>query len=131
MDHQYTNAFHHRYCGFWRNSAAQEAREGARDPAARAALDGIADDEAEHAAMAWRLAAWAFRSGSAEVRGAIAAAFAAPVEAGVEAVPAGIDEVAYRAHGRLMPEDLRELTARALAEVVRPSAAALLASRLS
>lgn len=111
--------------------AAQEAREGARDPAARAVLDGIADDEAAHAAMSWRLAAWAFRSGSAEVRDAIAAAFAAPVEAGIEAVPAGIDEVAYRAHGRLMPEDLRELTARALAEVVRPSAAALLASWVS
>ena len=108
--------------------AALEARDAATDPAARAVLDAIVDDESAHAFMSWRLVAWAFRSGSAEVREAIAAAFASPVEAVAETLPEGIDAAAYRAHGRLLPSELRELTARALADVVRPSGAALLAS---
>ncbi len=106
--------------------AAADARDAAEDPAVRDALTLLAADEAEHAAMAWRLVAWAFRDGDAEVREAIAAAFAEPVDLGCDDAPAGIDERAFRAHGRLLPAELRAHAERALAEVVRPSAAALL-----
>jgi hypothetical protein len=107
---------------------AEEARDAAEDPAARAALTVIAADEAEHAAMAWRLVAWAYRAGGAEVQEAIAAAFAAPVDAAEEALPAGVDERVYRAHGRPLPGDVRAVMEAALADVIRPSAAALMGS---
>ncbi len=111
--------------------AAAEARDVAEDPAVRAALAAIADDEAEHAAMAWRLVAWAFRSGDAEVRAAITEAFGQPVDLGGlgdEAAMEGVDAAAFHAHGRLLPSELRAHAERALADVVRPSAAALLAA---
>jgi hypothetical protein len=108
--------------------AAAEARDLARDPAVRAALDVIATDEAEHAAMSWRLCAWAYRTGGADVRAAIANAFASALDLPAEEAPEGIDADAFRAHGRLLPSEARESAERALAEVVRPSAAALLAS---
>ncbi len=38
---------------------AHRAAEGCRDPGVRAALRAIADDEARHAALAWRIVAWA------------------------------------------------------------------------
>ncbi|APR86855.1 hypothetical protein A7982_12204 [Minicystis rosea] len=107
---------------------AEEARDVARDPAVRAALDVIAADEAEHAAMAWRLVAWAHREGDAEVRAAIAAAFATAVEAPNDTLPEGIDSARFRAHGRPLPADVRAVAASALSEVIRPSAAALLGS---
>lgn len=61
-------------------SAALAAREAARavDPDVRAALERIADDEARHAALSWRLVAWLVRTGDAEVRQAVHAAFHAP-----------------------------------------------------
>ena len=110
--------------------AAADARDAAEDPAVRAALATIAADEADHAAMAWRLVAWAHRSGDAEVRDAIAAAFGEPAELGSEIAPAGIDERAFRAPGRLRPAEPRACAERALVEVVRPSAAALLGATL-
>jgi hypothetical protein len=106
----------------------EEARDRAEDPAVRAALTVIAADEADHAAMAWRLVAWAHRAGDAAVREAIAAAFAAPAGAAEEAVPVGVDPQVYRAHGRPLPEDVRAVVEGALAEVIRPSAAALMGS---
>jgi hypothetical protein len=108
--------------------AALEARDAAEEPAVRAALDAIAPDETEHAAMAWRLVAWAYRTGDAAVRDAIEAAFAEPFAPGGTPFPEKVDASALRAHGRLPPEDLASLAARALREVVRPSAAALFAS---
>ncbi len=111
--------------------AAADARDAAEDPAVRAALTTLAADEAEHAAMAWRLVAWAHRSGDAEVREAIAAAFAEPALLGDEVSPGDVDEAALRAHGRLPPAELRANAEHALAEVVRPSAAALLGATLS
>jgi hypothetical protein len=108
--------------------AAAEARDRARDPAVRASLDVIATDEANHAAMSWRLCAWAYRTGDANVRAAIANAFASALDLPAEEAPEGIDENAFHAHGRLLPSEARESAGRAFAEVVRPSAAALLAS---
>jgi len=108
--------------------AMAEARDLAEDPAVRAALDVIAEDEAAHAAMAWRLVAWAHRAGGAEVREAIAAAFAADVDVSDLAgtCEEGVDVDAFHAHGRMLPAEIRAHAERALAEVVRPSAAALM-----
>ena len=107
---------------------AMEGRDAATDPAVRAALTVIAEDEGEHAAMSWRLVAWAYRSGDHEVRAAVAAAFATGVAAPRDEAPAGIDPRAYRAHGRPLPEEVRAIAASALANVIRPSARALLGS---
>jgi hypothetical protein len=79
--------------------------------------------------MAWRLVAWAHRAGGAEVRAAIATAFAADVDLGDLAGTGeeeGVDADAFHAHGRLLPSEIRAHAERALAEVVRPSAAALM-----
>jgi hypothetical protein len=57
--------------------AAVVAAERARcetDPAVRAALEGIAADEARHAELAWRTVAWAVRTGGEPVRAAAARA---------------------------------------------------------
>lgn len=107
---------------------AMEGRDAATDPAVRAALTVIAEDEGEHAAMSWRLVAWAYRSGDHEVRAAVAAAFATGVAAPSDEAPAGIDPRAYRAHGRPLPDEVRAIAASALANVIRPSARALLGS---
>jgi hypothetical protein len=77
--------------------AADERCAETDDPAVRAVLATIADDEARHAELAWRTVAWAVRTGGARVRRAVAAAFAS------------LDERA------------------GVADVVRPAAAALLA----
>ncbi len=106
---------------------AEEARDLAEDPAVREALSVIAADEAEHAAMAWRLVAWAQREGDAAVREAIATAFAAPVSVTDELSPPGMDTRLYRAHGRPLPEDVRAIAATAMREVIAPGAEALMA----
>jgi hypothetical protein len=104
---------------------AAEQLAGTEDPRVRGALAVIVDDEARHAERAWRFVAWALAHGGAEVRAAVAAAFAAPVAlpAPGEPLPA---EMA--AHGRLDPSTLRAALARALEDVVRPCAERLLAA---
>jgi hypothetical protein len=98
----------------------------AEDPAVRAALVVIAEDEARHAELAWRTVAWALRTGGAEVRAAVTAVFAetsvpAPsIEARLEASP-------LLAHGRLSSADVQLTLERGLREVVLPGARALLA----
>jgi hypothetical protein len=47
------------------------------EPAERAALRAIAEDEARHAELAWRMLAWALRAGGGEARGALEAELAA------------------------------------------------------
>ncbi|HKO47006.1 MAG TPA: ferritin-like domain-containing protein [Polyangiaceae bacterium] len=54
------------------------AAERAPEPAVRAALLRMAEEEARHAVLSFRIVAWALRSGDAEVRASIHAAFAAP-----------------------------------------------------
>jgi hypothetical protein len=109
--------------------AAAEARDLATDPAVRAALDEIATDEADHAAMSWRLAAWAHDVGGDDVRAAIAAAFAASVDPSFSDEGEDVALDAFHANGRLTAAELRAAASRALAEVVRPAAAALLSAR--
>lgn len=107
---------------------ANEARAGATDPKVRAALSGIALDEADHAAFAWQLVAWAFRGGDPEVRAAIGRAFDAAAVPASGPVPDRADAAILRAHGRLSPADTHDVAVRAIGEVILPAFAALRAS---
>lgn len=110
--------------------AAAAARDAAEDPAARAALDRIAADEADHAALAWRYLTWAHAGGDAAMRQAIgralreAAADAARLPEPSDTHP-GADANVLRAHGRLSASERHAVLRRGLAEVVLPCTAAL------
>ncbi len=54
------------------------AAERAPEPAVRAALLSIAEEEARHAVLSFRLVAWALRSGGTNVMASVHAAFTAP-----------------------------------------------------
>ncbi|WP_437956559.1 ferritin-like domain-containing protein [Sorangium sp. So ce119] len=109
-------------------AAEQRARAG--DPAVRAALEAIADDEARHAELAWLTVAWAIGAGGEPVRRAVAEVFeAAAVSLGrpppAAAEPPRGRAAALAAHGHLGGAELRELPRAALAQVVLPCARAL------
>jgi hypothetical protein len=95
--------------------AADHADDDARDT-----LAGLAADEARHAALSWRVVAWAIRAGGPDVRTAVRAAFAAPV--------ARLDTTALALRAGLDRAVLDRALASALDEVVTPAARALLAA---
>jgi hypothetical protein len=103
---------------------AAEQRDRASDPGVRAALTIIAEDEARHAELAWRTVAWAVRTGGARVRAAVAEALSELDRAASIGAEAASDRL--MAHGRLGCADRRAVAARAISEVVRPAARALL-----
>jgi hypothetical protein len=107
-------------------AAEQLAR--ATDPAVRAALARISEDEARHAELAWRTVAWAVQVGGPEVREIVAEAFGAPVGAGAlraeDASPAGFSM--HETHGRLDRATISSITAEVMASVVAPAAKMLL-----
>jgi hypothetical protein len=105
---------------------AEEQLARATDPAVRAALAVIAEDEARHAELAWRIVAWAVRAGGSGVQSAIASAIegmtmCAPLPAANPRAPVGEMEQ----HGRIGREILAMVQSRALDEVVLPSARAM------
>ena len=105
---------------------AAAARDEATDPAARAALAVIARDEAEHAALAFRFVAWAVREGGPRVRASVDSAFRAAIAAPPLPLPEGEgDPARLRAHGVLPGAERRVLAERCLAEVIAPTARAL------
>ncbi|WP_438016029.1 ferritin-like domain-containing protein [Sorangium sp. So ce315] len=109
---------------------AAEQRARAEDPAVRAALEAIADDEARHAELAWLTVAWAIGAGGEPVRGAVADVFVAAAQSlrrprPAEAGPPRGRAAALAAHGHLGGSTLRELSCAALAQVVLPCARAL------
>jgi len=109
---------------------AAELREHTQDEAARALLEQIARDEAEHARLAWRFVAWAISTGPEGLGERVAAVFAAEVDAAASEVPAPCAdpslEQALLASG-LASESLRQaLRRRVLVEVVGPCAKTLL-----
>jgi hypothetical protein len=101
--------------------------ELATDPAVVAALAATIEDESRHAELAWRVVAWAIRTGGADVRRAAERAFAGfrpPSPPRID-----MDDVcleSFAAHGRLTAEHARAIALEALDSVVRPCAAALL-----
>jgi hypothetical protein len=106
---------------------AAEAAEGCRDPVARAALEGIAQDEARHAALSWRFVAWALSRSPrsmAERANEIFAAEAARARDEVPA-PAGARDGALRAFGIVSANERSRLRARAFEEIIAPAAAKL------
>jgi hypothetical protein len=105
-------------------AAVQAAEQLARaeDPAVRAALAIIAEDEARHAELAWRTVAWAVRTGGERVREAVRDALTEAQRGALAALAAPPCDAAMSAHGRLGGEALRAGLARALEDVVRPCA---------
>ncbi|WP_437522286.1 ferritin-like domain-containing protein [Sorangium sp. So ce726] len=110
---------------------AAEQLGHAQDPAVRAALTAIAADEARHAELAWRAVAWAVATGGAEVRAAVIDAFAAGEEVLAGFVSGAAAGSELTAHGRLGAAEIAAALRRALDEVVRPAAAALLGASAS
>lgn len=98
------------------------AAEAATDPAWAAQLARIAVDEERHAVLSWAIVVWAVRTGGAEVRSAVAAAFVAPVPVGPMA---GFDGA--EAAGLLGPAAALAEAEATLAEIVGPALGALLA----
>ncbi len=106
------------------------ARDAATDPAIRAALALVEEQEREHALLAWRYLRWALDGGDAALHAAVCEVFAAP-EAHVGIGPVATvpgDPEAMRAHGCLPPDERRSLAAESLARVVMPAARSLLAA---
>jgi hypothetical protein len=109
---------------------ASEQLARAVDPAVRAVLARIAADEARHAELAWRTAAWAVRAGGSAVR----AAFEQAITTAIARVAATPDRTIHRsspstamaAHGQLDPATIARATAIAITDVVGPAARALL-----
>lgn len=97
------------------------------DPKLAAKLRAIADDEARHAALAWRFVQWALvREPGLASR--VLAVFDASVEVECDGEPLDVHErELLRAHGCLPADERRSLELEGLRELVRPCAAALTA----
>jgi hypothetical protein len=96
------------------------AAEHAPEPAVRAVLQSMAEEEARHAVISFRIVAWALRSGDANVSASVHAAFAAPWPS------VDVRELSLRSH-----VDVQCLAAAAeqgVTEVLTPAAARLLAA---
>ncbi len=105
------------------------ARDAAEDPVVRKALTAIAQEELEHALLAWRFVQWALATGSAETRAAIAEVFETPeawVGLGALTSRPGSAQ-SMRAHGYLDASERRSIAVEGLRNVVGPAATALLA----
>ena len=103
---------------------ALAAARGARDPAVRGALEGIAADEARHAELAWRFVRWSMTREPA-VRSLVAEVFAAALA--LDEVP-GEPASELAAHGVLDPAARSEVRRAALRDVVEPCFRGLLAA---
>ena len=107
---------------------AFEELAGATDTAVRAALAEIAEDEARHAELAYRVVRWAIDVGGEAVRAAVLEVFAGIGEGPhrvASATPAADVDAALAAHGRL-PAALEDaVRRRALREVIAPCGRAL------
>lgn len=105
---------------------AAEQLKGATDPAVRAALTQIIQDESKHAELAWATLRWALKSGDASVRRAIEEVFASPLEhcAFLDVEP--VDGVAVPSHGLPSSKAMIQAGRMALERVVLPAAKLLL-----
>lgn len=110
---------------------ARAAATAARDPSLGAALCRVADEEAEHAELAWVHVAWALRTGGAGVEEAVATVFAdvrRHVSLGTMPSVWRGDAETLRAYGVLGPAERRSVAEAAVVDIVLPAARALLAS---
>lgn len=102
---------------------AAEQLVNAEDPAVRAALSVIAEDEARHAELAFRTLVWAIQVGGAPVAEAVGRTFVEALRH-VE-LPAAATRSSFAAHGRLGEDALRNATKRAIDDVLMPAITAL------
>ncbi|MDC3961662.1 ferritin-like domain-containing protein [Polyangium jinanense] len=106
--------------------AGEEALR-ATDPAVKATLVWIAEDEATHAELAWRTLAWALEAGGPEVARALEKAFSVAVCPEPEDLAApGADPDKLADHGCLSAAEKRDVMRRAMADVILPAARTLL-----
>lgn len=105
---------------------AEAASEHAGHPALRQALFVIANDEAEHAALAYRFAAWALGAFGSEGRRVIEGGFDAAVSHAETWLPKSDDDDWLLAHGRLSSATRAQVRANALATVIAPARRSLL-----
>jgi hypothetical protein len=104
------------------------AAEEATDPAVKAALTRIADDEMDHALLAWRALGWMLASGDEAMRASVAEVFErSTAHVGLGPVVEAGDPARMRAHGYLPLAERRSRAAEVLATVVAPCARTLLA----
>jgi len=107
---------------------AAGARDAATDPAVKSALSEIAADESEHAELAWRALAWAIEDDPALCDAVEAELVGARADVSSYHSPLQGDRSALRAHGRLPEAELVAIAERAMAEVVLPCAALMIAT---
>ncbi len=107
-------------------TAALVAERGAAvavDPHTQDILTGIAKDEAEHAALAWRTVKWALESGGADVAGALRRALSDLPAPSFAVTP---DHADWHRFGRLSADELASAARDARREIVAPMLRALL-----
>lgn len=96
------------------------AAEHAPEPRVRAALRSMAEEEARHAVLSFRVVAWALRSGDANVIASVHAAFAAPWPS------VDVRELSLRSN--VAVECLAAAAQQGINEVLTPAAERLLAA---
>jgi hypothetical protein len=109
---------------------AREAKAWAADPAVSDVLGRIADDEARHAALAWRTLAWAIESGGVAARRTALREMAKAFEehAATQRIAAPGERADLAPHGILGANMRSALALRAMDVVVRPVFEALVAT---
>lgn len=108
---------------------AKAEHDRATDPAVRAALGSIAEEEAEHAVLAWRALDWLLSSGGEPVAQAISRVFRQTPSFEPRALPElGADKQALEAHGCLGAEERRRIADAAVKDVVMPCIQALVST---
>ena len=115
--------------------AATAGELAGKDTAAGRHQQRIAQDELNHAALGWRVVAWALGANGA-LRETLEQAFDEAIAAGPPDDPrsaalSAIDPALLHAWGRLTPQETRRSDARALGEVVSVCARALFASAVA
>ncbi|HND28597.1 MAG TPA: ferritin-like domain-containing protein [Myxococcota bacterium] len=105
---------------------AAEAAQKADDPAVRRTLLLIHKEEERHAALAWRVLAWALEQGDDALRAEVADLFA---QAKLAPRPERRTDPDLIAHGALDSHTENLLCAQGMREVILPCAAALLTPR--
>jgi hypothetical protein len=104
---------------------AAERATAAADPAVRAALASIAEDEARHAELAWRTIAWALRVGGEDVQRDVFEVFEDAARHVPHALHAPRQAFDLRAFGVLDVQATGAVFVRGLAEVIAPCTRAL------
>ena len=102
--------------------------QAATDPRVATALASIAEDEAQHAELAWRTIAWVLSAGGAEVVNVVFAALAGAASAALAARWASPSSSDLHAFGVLDAEAMKALLAAGITGVVEPCARGLATS---